>query len=100
MIGAIAGDVVGSPYEHRPHKSVDFPLLRRGGCFPPDPPLALATARPPLSRAPPPRPGGGPRGARSPRPRAAPPARRLRKVVSGGPPLRRAPPLGHLGQGP
>jgi ADP-ribosylglycohydrolase len=27
MIGAIVGDVVGSPYEGRPHKSVDFPLL-------------------------------------------------------------------------
>lgn len=27
MIGAIAGDIIGSPYEFRPHKSVDFPLF-------------------------------------------------------------------------
>jgi hypothetical protein len=33
MIGAIAGDIVGSPYEGRPHKSVDFPLLQPRNCF-------------------------------------------------------------------
>ena len=45
MIGAIAGDVVGSPYEFRPHKSVDFPLLRLESCFTDDTLLTIATAR-------------------------------------------------------
>lgn len=27
MLGAIAGDVIGSPFEHRPIKQVDFPLF-------------------------------------------------------------------------
>lgn len=52
MIGAIAGDVVGSPYEHRPHKSVDFPLLRRESCFTDDTVLTIATARAILSGEP------------------------------------------------
>ena len=52
MIGAIAGDVVGSPYERRPHKSVDFPLLRRESCFTDDTVLTIATARAILSGEP------------------------------------------------
>jgi hypothetical protein len=27
MIGAIIGDIIGSPYEHRNHKSTDFALF-------------------------------------------------------------------------
>jgi ADP-ribosylglycohydrolase len=52
MIGAIAGDVVGSPYEHRPHKSVDFPLLQPGSCYTDDTVLTIATARAILSGEP------------------------------------------------
>lgn len=52
MIGAIAGDIVGSPYERRPHKSVDFPLLQPGSCFTDDTVLTIATARAILSGEP------------------------------------------------
>ena len=49
MIGAIAGDIVGSPYEWHPHKSVDFPLLLPRSCFTDDTVLTIATARAILS---------------------------------------------------
>jgi ADP-ribosylglycohydrolase len=52
MIGAIAGDVVGSPYEYRPHKSVDFPLLRPESRYTDDTVLTIATARAILSGEP------------------------------------------------
>jgi ADP-ribosylglycohydrolase len=52
MIGAIAGDVVGSPYEHYPHKSVDFPLLQQESRFTDDTVLTIAMARAILSGEP------------------------------------------------
>jgi ADP-ribosylglycohydrolase len=52
MIGAIVGDVVGSPYEYRPHKSVDFPLLQRESFFTDDTVLTIAMARAILSGEP------------------------------------------------
>ena len=33
MLGAIAGDIIGSVYEHRPIKSKDFPLFSQGSRF-------------------------------------------------------------------
>ncbi|HQR66230.1 MAG TPA: ADP-ribosylglycohydrolase family protein [Thermoanaerobaculia bacterium] len=44
MIGAIAGDVVGSVYEFAPHKSIEFPLLQPGCDFTDDTVLTVATA--------------------------------------------------------
>ena len=44
MIGAIAGDVVGSVYEFHPHKSVEFPLLGPRSKFTDDTVLTIATA--------------------------------------------------------
>ena len=44
MIGAIAGDVIGSPYERRPTKSFDFPLFRPGATFTDDTVLTVAIA--------------------------------------------------------
>ncbi|MDZ7685448.1 MAG: hypothetical protein U5O39_10990 [Gammaproteobacteria bacterium] len=44
MIGAIAGDVIGSVYEHAPIKSKDFPLFGRGSRFTDDSVLTLAVA--------------------------------------------------------
>ncbi|NJD36857.1 MAG: ADP-ribosylglycohydrolase family protein [Geobacter sp.] len=44
MIGAIAGDIIGSPYEFRPHKSVDFPLFSAGCRFTDDTVLTIALA--------------------------------------------------------
>ncbi|MBO5788725.1 MAG: ADP-ribosylglycohydrolase family protein [Clostridia bacterium] len=35
MLGAIIGDIVGSPYEFGPNKSTEFPLFQ-GGCAPTD----------------------------------------------------------------
>jgi ADP-ribosylglycohydrolase len=52
MIGAIVGDVVGSPYEGRPQKSVDFPLLRQESRYTDDTVLTIATARAILSGEP------------------------------------------------
>lgn len=42
--GAAAGDVVGSVYEHRPHKSEDFPLLDEASRFTDDTVLTAAIA--------------------------------------------------------
>lgn len=33
MIGAIAGDIIGSVYEGRPRKTTDFPLFGKGCRF-------------------------------------------------------------------
>lgn len=44
MIGAIAGDIIGSPYEFKPHKSVDFPLFGPGCRFTDDTVLTVALA--------------------------------------------------------
>src|SRR2546421_9894729 len=44
MIGVIAGDVIGSVHEHRPTKSVDFPLFDPRCRFTDDTVLTVATA--------------------------------------------------------
>ena len=44
MIGAIAGDIVGSVYEHRPIKTKDFPLFGPGSRFTDDSVLTVAVA--------------------------------------------------------
>ncbi|MFH2129979.1 MAG: ADP-ribosylglycohydrolase family protein [bacterium] len=45
MIGAIAGDIIGSVYERRPIKTREFPLFSEGCCFTDDSVLTLAVAR-------------------------------------------------------
>lgn len=49
MIGAIAGDMIGSIFEHRPHKGVDFPLFSPSSRFTDDTVMSLAVARALLS---------------------------------------------------
>ena len=44
MIGAIAGDIIGSVYETRPIKSTDFPLFSEHSKFTDDTVLTMATA--------------------------------------------------------
>ncbi len=44
MIGAIAGDIVGSVYEHHPIKTKDFPLFQPGSRFTDDSVLTIAVA--------------------------------------------------------
>ena len=44
MIGAIAGDIIGSPYEHHPIKTTDFPLFSKQSRFTDDTVLTIATA--------------------------------------------------------
>ncbi|NIR28296.1 MAG: ADP-ribosylglycohydrolase family protein [Gammaproteobacteria bacterium] len=44
MLGAIAGDIVGSVYEGRPIKQKGFPLFGRGATFTDDSVLTVATA--------------------------------------------------------
>ncbi len=44
MIGAIAGDIIGSVYEHEPTKSKDFPLFRKWSRFTDDTVLTVAVA--------------------------------------------------------
>ncbi len=44
MLGAIAGDIIGSVFEARPHKSKDFPLFVGGSGFTDDTVLAVAVA--------------------------------------------------------
>ncbi|MBN2427327.1 MAG: ADP-ribosylglycohydrolase family protein [Deltaproteobacteria bacterium] len=51
MIGAIAGDIVGSIYEHQPIKSKDFPLFQPGSTFTDDSVLTVAVARAILRRS-------------------------------------------------
>jgi ADP-ribosylglycohydrolase len=44
MLGAIAGDVIGSVYEHRPIKTLDFPLFDAHSRFTDDSVLTIAIA--------------------------------------------------------
>lgn len=44
MLGAIAGDVIGSVYEASPVKTTDFPLFSRASTFTDDTVLTVATA--------------------------------------------------------
>lgn len=44
MIGAIAGDIIGSVYEHSPIKTKDFPLFHRQARFTDDTVLSVAVA--------------------------------------------------------
>ncbi len=44
MIGAIAGDMIGSIYERRPPRSFDFPLFSPGSRFTDDSVMTVATA--------------------------------------------------------
>jgi len=44
MLGAIAGDIIGSIYEHRPVKTTEFPLFGRGSRFTDDTVLTAAIA--------------------------------------------------------
>lgn len=44
MLGAIAGDIIGSIYEHRPIKTMDFPLFGPGCRFTDDTVLTVAVA--------------------------------------------------------
>lgn len=45
MLGAIAGDIIGSVYEHRPIKTIDFPLFQSHSRFTDDTVMTLAVAR-------------------------------------------------------
>lgn len=45
MIGAIAGDIIGSVYEHRPIKTKDFPLFHANCRFTDDSVLTVAVAK-------------------------------------------------------
>ena len=45
MIGAIAGDIIGSVYEHYPIKTKDFPLLHPQCRFTDDTFLTVAIAK-------------------------------------------------------
>ena len=49
MIGALAGDIIGSIFEHNPKKSVDFPLFSPYSRFTDDTVMSLAVARALLS---------------------------------------------------
>src|SRR4029453_3022605 len=44
LLGAIAGDVIGSVYEGDRIKHTDFPLFSSGSCFTDDTVLTIATA--------------------------------------------------------
>ena len=44
MLGAIAGDIVGSVYEHRPIKTIEFPLFQSKSRFTDDTVLTVAVA--------------------------------------------------------
>ena len=44
MIGAIAGDIIGSDYERKPIKTKDFPLFSDGSTFTDDTVLTIAIA--------------------------------------------------------
>jgi ADP-ribosylglycohydrolase len=52
MIGAIAGDIIGSVYEDRPIKTKDFPLFSAGSTFTDDTVLTVAVADAILSGSP------------------------------------------------
>ncbi len=44
MLGSIAGDIIGSVYEHRPIKTMEFPLFQSRSRFTDDSVLTVATA--------------------------------------------------------
>ena len=44
MLGAIAGDIIGSVYEQSPTKRIDFPLLQEASVFTDDTVLTVAIA--------------------------------------------------------
>lgn len=44
MLGAIAGDIIGSVYEHQPIKTVEFPLFQDQCTFTDDTVLSVAVA--------------------------------------------------------
>jgi ADP-ribosylglycohydrolase len=44
MLGAIAGDIIGSVFEHRPARSPDVPLFTAHSVFTDDTVLTVATA--------------------------------------------------------
>ena len=44
MLGAIAGDIIGSPYEFNPIKTIEFPLFTGDSAFTDDTVLAVAVA--------------------------------------------------------
>lgn len=44
MLGAIAGDIIGTPFEHCPIKTTSFPLFCDDSCFSDDTVLTLAVA--------------------------------------------------------
>ncbi len=50
MLGAIAGDVIVSVYEHRNIKTTDFPLFHKDSRFTDDTVLTIATADAILNR--------------------------------------------------
>ncbi len=52
MIGAIAGDIIGSVYEHRPIKSKEFPLFQGSSRFTDDTVLTVAIAHAILNKRP------------------------------------------------
>ena len=45
MLGAIIGDIIGSPYEFKPHKSVEFPLITDKSYFTDDSVMTCALAQ-------------------------------------------------------
>ena len=45
MLGAIIGDIIGSPYEFKPHKSVEFPLISNNSYFTDDTVITCALAQ-------------------------------------------------------
>ena len=51
MIGAIAGDMVGSVYEAQPLKRTDFPLFQAASCFTDDTVLSVAVASAIMARS-------------------------------------------------
>jgi len=44
MLGAIAGDIIGSPFEYRPIKTAEFPLFQEASTFTDDTVMTVATA--------------------------------------------------------
>jgi len=44
MLGAVSGDIIGSPYEFAPNKTIDFPLFRPNSTFTDDSILTVALA--------------------------------------------------------
>lgn len=51
MLGSIAGDIIGSVYEHRPIKTTEFPLFQSRSRFTDDSVMTVAVARSILDKA-------------------------------------------------